>query len=162
MVISGPSLRILVTATQTPSAAATIGIIQTTESRVRLGESPLDCGTVGSVVRSSAILNSLFACRVPYQTGIERLDRQHGQHHYHREEKQPGPWLDRHERLELHQSRGEGVDENIHHRPPPDELDGSKEPNALLVIPDRTALHGDEQIRHHDDLRAWDDDACDQ
>src|SRR6516164_7971654 len=133
MVISGPSLRILVTATQTPIAASSFGITPTTESRVRLGETPLDCGKVGSVVRSSAILNSLFACRVPNQTGIERLDRQHCQHHDHREEEQPGPRLDRHQRLELHQSRCEGVDKNIHLRPPPDELDGSKEPNALLV-----------------------------
>src|SRR5215469_1132213 len=133
MIISGPSLRILVTATQTPSAAATIGIIQTTESGVRLGERPLDCGTVGSVVRSSAILNSLFASRVPNQTAIERLDRQHCQHHDHREKKQPGTRLDRHERLELYQGRCEGVHKNIHHRPPPDDLNHAKESNALLV-----------------------------
>src|SRR6516162_51953 len=143
MVISGPSLIIFVTATQPPTAASTFEITQTPESRVRLREKPLDCGTVGSVVRSSAILNSLFAGRVPNQTRIETLDRQHRQHHDHREEKQPRPRLHRHQRLELHQRRGEGVDKNIHHRPPPDELYGSKEANALLVIPDRTALHGD-------------------
>src|SRR5262249_1832846 len=135
MIISGPSLRILVTATQTPGGGDTSGVSETPEGGVRWGESPLDCGRVGRVVRSSAILNSLFASRVPNQTAIERLDRQHCQHHDHREKKQPGTRLDRHERLELYQGRCEGVDKNIHHRPPPDDLNHAKESNALLPNP---------------------------
>src|SRR6516225_2774058 len=57
MVISGPSRRIRVTATRTPSAAATIGIIHTSESLNRRGRTILDDSAEGSDERPSAIVN---------------------------------------------------------------------------------------------------------
>ena len=50
--MSGPSPRILVTATQSHVAAATVGIIHTSEGLVRLRGTPLDCATEGIVCSS--------------------------------------------------------------------------------------------------------------
>jgi hypothetical protein len=66
-VTSGPSLRILATATQSPAAAATIGIIHNTESLVRLWGTPLDCATKGSV-RPSLICE--LPARLPSQSQL--------------------------------------------------------------------------------------------
>src|SRR5208337_701393 len=58
MVILGPSLMILATATQTPAAAATMGMTQTNESRVRFLGTTLDSGIgVGDL---SGILNLIL------------------------------------------------------------------------------------------------------
>ena len=50
----GPSLRIFVTATQAPATAATMGMIQTSESRVRFLATALDSGTWGLIYRCQA------------------------------------------------------------------------------------------------------------
>src|SRR6266576_1749610 len=122
IVIFGPSLRILVTATQTPVSAATMGTIQTTESRVRFLTTVRASPTWGSGGSRSGIPHLSRAQGIPDQSGIERLDREHRQHHDSREEDQPQRRLHRHEWLELHERGGEGVDEYVDHRPAPDEL----------------------------------------
>ena len=55
--IFGPSLRIRVTATQTPTSAATIGMNQTSESRVFFLVTVLDSGTPGGGVFGSGMSN---------------------------------------------------------------------------------------------------------
>ena len=52
--IFGPSLRIRATATQTPSAAARAGMIQTRESRVCFVGTAFESGLKGSVGRDQA------------------------------------------------------------------------------------------------------------
>src|SRR5262245_37405884 len=103
MVILGPWPRILVTATQTPATAATIGTSHTSERRVRRLATARASGTGGS----SGISHLSRALRIPDEPRVEGLDREHGQHHDGREERQAGPRLDRHERLELDERRGE-------------------------------------------------------
>src|SRR5205809_2001649 len=160
MVIFGPSARILVTATQTPAIAATIGTSQTTESRVRFLGTFLDSGTYGAWF--SGTLHLRPAGCIPDETGVERFDREHRQHHDCREEEQPGSRLDRHERLKLHECRGESVDEHVDHRPASDEFDHPVETDALYVALDRAPLHGDEKVDERRDLRARDHDARDE
>src|ERR1700683_2514510 len=123
MVIFGPSLITRVTATHAPTIAARIGMNQTSESRVRFLGTFLDSGTEERVGGSRSGISNLFriclyrTCSVPDQPRIERLDRQHRKHHYRREKDQAWPRLDRHQRLQLDQGRGEGVDDYIDHRP---------------------------------------------
>ena len=57
IVILGPSFRIFVTAIQTPAAAATIGMTQTSEIRARFWGTVLDSGTWGSDGSLSGILH---------------------------------------------------------------------------------------------------------
>ena len=115
IVILGPSLRTLVTAIQTPASAATIGMIQTSDSRVRLLGTAFESGTEGIGVPRSGMLNLFRDCGIPDQPRIEGLDREHRQHHHRREKEQARPRLHRHQRLKLNQGRGEGVDENVDH-----------------------------------------------
>ena len=109
--------------------------------------------------RDQACRTSFGACGIPDQPRIEGLDREHRQHHHRREEKQARPRLHRHQRLELDQRGGEGVDEHVDHRPASDELDHPVEPDPLRVVLDRPALRGDEQVGQRQDLRARDHDA---
>ena len=102
------------------------------------------------------------SCGVPDQPRVEGFDRKHRQHHHGCEEKQSRSRLHRHQRLELDQGGGKGVDEHVNHRPAADELDDSVEPHPLLVVLDRTALHGNEQVAERHDLRARNHDAGDQ
>src|SRR5580765_3136508 len=89
-VILGPSLRILVTATQVPMTAATIGTIQTMESRVRFFGTALASATGGTGGFPSGMRQHLFRTgRIPDQPRIERLDAEHRQHDHRREEEQP-------------------------------------------------------------------------
>src|ERR1017187_9567345 len=98
---------IFVTATQTPAIAATMGMIQTSASRVRFLATTRDSGTLGSDWSLSGILNLCLNCfrtgGIPDQPRVERLDRKHGQHHDRGKEKKPGCRLDGHERLKLDQ-----------------------------------------------------------
>src|SRR5580693_1352725 len=109
IVISGPSLSTLVTATHAPTTAARIGMNQTSESRVRLLGTVLDSGTEERGGSLSGIcdlfrIGLLPAYRIPNQPRIERFDREHREHHHRREEDQAGPRLNRHQRLKLNQS----------------------------------------------------------
>src|SRR5882724_394393 len=140
--------------------AGTIGTIQTRESRVRFRGTFLDSGTYGAWF--SGTLHLRPAGCIPDEPGVERFDREHRQHHDGREEEQPGPRLDRHERLKLHECRGESVDEHVDHRPASDELDHPVETDALYVALDRAPLHGDEKVDERRDLRARDHDARDE
>src|ERR1022692_2750614 len=114
IVILGPWLMILVTATQVPATAATIGMIQTSESRVRFLGTTFASGTWGSGLSLSGMLNLLRTCGIPDQSRIKGLDREHRQHHHRGEEKKPGRRLHRHERLKLDEGDGEGVDKHVH------------------------------------------------
>src|SRR5262249_33101790 len=107
MVIFGPCARIRVTATHTPATAATIGTTHTTESRVRFRVTVLDSDTdaVGP-----GMLHLAPPRGTPYQPRVEASHRKHRQPHHRREEEEPEPGFDRHERLELHERRREGVD----------------------------------------------------
>src|SRR5215467_8929423 len=105
-----------VTATQTPASAATMGTIQTNESRVRFLATCRDSGTYDTPWLGSGMLHLSAAGCIPDQPGVERLYREHGQHHDCCEEEQTGARLDGHERLELYQRRGEGIDEHVDHR----------------------------------------------
>src|SRR5262249_2104262 len=101
MVIFGPSPRILVTATQAPAIAATMGMIQTRENRVCFLLTALDSGACGSDSWSSGMANLSRAARIPDQTRVEGLGAEHRQHHHRREEEEAGARFHRHERLEL-------------------------------------------------------------
>src|SRR5215510_1641704 len=127
MVIFGPSARIRVTATQAPAIAATMGMIQTSESRVCFLPTALESGTFGGNPSPSAMANLSRACRIPDQTRVKGLDAKHRQHHHRREEEQAGTRFHRHERLQLDERGGEGVDEDVDHRPAPDEADHAVE-----------------------------------
>ena len=106
------------------------GTIQTRESRVCfLGHGPRlghEAGRSDQAWRGLAPRD-----RIPDQPRIEGLDREHRQHHDRREEEQAGRRPHRHERLQLHERRGEGVDEDVDHRPAADQLDHAVEPHAL-------------------------------
>src|SRR5271170_6447979 len=84
MVISGPCSRIFVTAIHTPATAATMGMTQTSESRVRFLGTALASGTLENFSVSGMLhLAFDFLCRggIPDQPRVERFDRQHGQDH---------------------------------------------------------------------------------
>src|SRR5215469_7213075 len=132
IVIFGPSLRILVTATHRPTTVATIGMIHTSESLVFFLATALDSGIEPDGVCGSAMVNLLRICSVPNQARVERLDREHRQHHYRGEEEQAGPWLDRHQGLKLDQCRGKGVHEYVNHGPTSDELNRTEQPQPPL------------------------------
>src|SRR5271170_3291555 len=116
MVIVGPWLRILVTATQTPTSAATIGITQTGEILVCFLATARDWGTGGSGVCCSTMYNLLGADGVPDKTWVKGLNRKHRQHHHRGEEDEPRSGFNRHQRLELDQGCGKSVDEHVDHR----------------------------------------------
>src|SRR5215471_8688901 len=120
IVIVGPSARIRVTATQAPTTAATIGTIHTSDRRVLRLPRCFDSGTGGSGASASGMSDLVGARRVPDQAWIEGLDGEHREDHDRGEEEQARRGLHRHERLELDQRRGEGVDEDVDHRPTSD------------------------------------------
>src|SRR3984957_13175694 len=159
IVIVGPSLRILVTATHTPTSAARIGMNHTSDSRVRLRVRPFDSGTGGKGRSLSAIEYLFRTRRIPDEARIERLHRQHRQHHHRRKEQQPGPRRDIHKWLKLNQRRGESIDEHIDHRPAPDELHHPVQPYPLPAVLHRSPLRAYQQVAQRQDLRAWDHDA---
>ena len=139
IVIFGPSLRILVTATQTPTSAATIGMNHTSDRRVRLfghgsrfgyrrsGLSrsimctfygplwPLADGRGSQISRGS---NDSTASIVSTTTAAKKNS--------------PGPGSTDIERLELDQGGREGVDEHVDHRPASDELDHPVQPDRAV------------------------------
>src|SRR5262245_2846503 len=162
IVTFGPSPRIRVTATQAPAPAATIGISQTSERRVRLRLTALDSGARGSGRSLSGMADLPGARGIPDQSGIEGFDGQHRQHHDRREEEETWRRRHRHQGLELHQCRGEGVDEDVDHRPAPDQLDRAIEPDALPVVLDGAPLDADQQVDERQDLGARDHDARDE
>src|SRR5580704_5658119 len=130
----GPSLKNLVTATQTPTSAATIGMNHTTESRVRFLDTTLESGTAGLGICGSGMLNLVHAGGVPDEPRVERFDRQHREYDHGREKQQTGRRLHRHQRLQLNQSRSESIDKDIDHRPASDELDGTIEADTLFAV----------------------------
>src|ERR1700758_5621690 len=100
MMIVGPSLRMRCTAIPIATIAARIGMIQMIEMRVRFGGTTVACG-ISSGLEGSAIQCLPFARRIPEQTRVEGLCREHGQHDHRHEEDDPGARFDRHQRLQL-------------------------------------------------------------
>src|SRR5262245_57652191 len=87
IVIVGPSLRIRWTARPIATTAASTGMIQTTEILARLRGTIVACGTSGG--RGSSGMGGLpcgTRARIPDQSRIEALGRDHGQHDNAREE----------------------------------------------------------------------------
>src|SRR5579863_1155113 len=159
IVILGPSLMTLVTATHTPTNAAKIGMNQTNESRVRLLDTALELGTGGIGVSGSGMLNLFRTGGIPDQARVEGFDRKHRQHHDRRKKKQAGRGRHRHQWLELNQGCGEGVDEHIDHRPASDEVDHSIHPDALLIVLRRATLRCYEEVRQRENLCTRDHNA---
>src|SRR5258705_10089475 len=156
-VMVGPSVTMRWTAIPMATTAARIGMIQMTERRVRRGGSTVAWGRGSRPAESGMAALPLLAC-IPDQAGIEGLHGEHGEHHHRHEEHHPGPRLHRHERLELDEGHRERVDEDIEHRPPPDDLDQAIQPRAVVVALDRPALHGDQQIGQRHELPKRDHD----
>src|SRR6188768_3846004 len=145
MVMVGPSLIMRWMAMPMATTAARIGMIQTTEIRVPFFRTTVACGSSSRLIFSA--MRTLRVCqRIPNQPGVKGLRRDHRQHHHRREKNYPRTGLDKHQRLELYQGNGECVDENIQHRPAPDELDHSIQPGALTAAAARAALHRDQEI----------------
>src|ERR1700691_6334545 len=113
IVIFGPSLSTRVTATHAPTIAARIGITQTSEIGVRLLVTARAFGIGGIGGSFSGMLSHLRTARIPYQARIKRFDREHRKHHHRRKEEQARRRLNRHQRLQLNQSRRERVDEHV-------------------------------------------------
>src|SRR5262245_2762253 len=101
MVMVGPSFMMRWTAMPTATTAARIRMIQTTEMRVRLFGTTVATGTFER--SESSAMSPLFLVRIPYQAGVERLRRQHRQHHHRRKEQHARAGLHRHQRLQLNQ-----------------------------------------------------------
>src|SRR5262245_22760791 len=116
------------------TTAASAGMIQTAETRARL------LGTTVASGRSSRCGVSAMAlpparARIPDEAAVEGIGRRHREDDDGREEQDARPRLDRHQRLELDQGDRERVDEDVQHRPAPDELDHAVEPGPLAVAP---------------------------
>src|SRR5678809_487924 len=96
------------------TTAARIGMIQTTEILV-----PFFGTTVarGKSSRSKfSAMHDLPNCRrITNQAGLEGLRRDHRQDDHGRKKKHSWTGLDKHQRLELDQSNGEGIDEHVEH-----------------------------------------------
>src|SRR5260370_14926568 len=98
VVILGLWLTPLVTATHAATMAATMGMSKSSESRVRLLGTLFDSVTEERGGSRSGICNLFRICRVriygiPDESRIERLDREHREHHYRRKEDQAGARL---------------------------------------------------------------------
>src|SRR5215467_814138 len=144
MVMVGPSVRIRSTAIPTAITAARMGMIHTMEIRERLRDTTVACA---SPSRSpSAIFALPGRAGIPDETGVEGHRRQHGQDDHRGEEDHARTGLHGHERLQLHECDGEGVDEHVEHRPAPDDLDQPVQPGPVPVVPWNAALHRDEEI----------------
>src|ERR1019366_7809344 len=143
------------------TTAARIGMIHTTEIRKRFERATLACGkSLGSF--SSAMDGLAGIDAVPDQTRIKGFGREHGQHHHGGEKQHTLARRHRHQRLQLHQGHGEGVDEHIEHRPSADDYDQPIEPCALTAALDRTLLYADQQIGERHQLAQGNHDARDQ
>src|SRR5215831_4512760 len=151
IVTSGPSLRMRCTAIPMATTAARIGMIHITEIRPRFRGTTVASGN-SSVARGSAMMDLELVGGVPDQTRVEGLRRQHRQHDHRHEEHHSRPGLHRHQRLELHERDDEGVDEDVEHRPAPDELHHLVDAGAVVAVPGRAALHGDQQVSERGDL----------
>src|SRR6266700_2602742 len=121
MVMVGPSLRMRWTAIPRATTAARIGMIQTTEIRMLL-RTTVACGRSGRSA-CSAIVSLRVVAGIPDEARVEGLGRDHRQHDHGREEQHARTGLHPHQRLQLHESDGERVDEHVEHRPASDELD---------------------------------------
>src|SRR5215813_6012374 len=112
MVMVGPSVRIRCTAIPTAATAARIGMIHTMEIRERFFDTTVACERLLPV--PSAMISLPGRAGIPDGTGVEGDRRQHGQDDHHRgEEHHARIGLQGHERLQLHESNGEGVDEHV-------------------------------------------------
>src|SRR5215471_16458814 len=144
MVMVGPSVRIRSTAIPTAITAARIGMIQTMEMRELFFETTVACAT--SSRSPSAMISLPGRAGIPDETGVERHRRQHGQDDHRGEEDHARIGLHGHERLQLHERRGERVDEHVEHRPATDDLDQVIQASAVPVAPRHAALDRDEEI----------------
>src|SRR5262245_20184837 len=158
MVMVRPSLRMRWMAIPTATTAARIGMIQTTEIRVRLRRPTVACGRRGKSV-SSAIVSPHFSAGIPDEARIEGFGRNHREHDHRREKQHPRSGRHRHQRVQLHEGDGEGVDEHVEHRPASDELDQTIETSALPITRDRAALYRDQEIGQRDQLAEGDHNA---
>src|SRR5262249_18763353 len=158
MVMVGPSLRTCWTAIPMATTAATIGMIQTTETRARLLGTTVARGSVSRSLVSSMVA-PLGECRVPDESRIEGFGGDHRQPPHRREEQHPRPGLHRHQGLELDERDGERVDEHVQHRPAADVLDQAIQPGPVARPAEGTALDRDEQIGERDQLAERDHDA---
>src|SRR5882724_2958936 len=157
-VMVGPSVTMRWTAIPMATTAARMGMSQITERRARFGGSTVACGT-GSRPVGSGMAALPVRARIPDQARVEGLHGKHRQHHHGHEEHHPGPGLHRHERLELDEGDGKGVDEHIEHGPPPDDLDQAVQARAVAIARHGPALHGDQEVRQRDQLPERDHDA---
>src|SRR5215467_1318086 len=113
MVMVGPSVRIRSTAIPTATTAARMGMIQTMEIRERLRDTTVACATASR--SPSAMLSHPGRAGSPDETGVEGPRRQHSQNDNRGEEDHARAGFHGHERLQLHESHGEGVDEDVEH-----------------------------------------------
>src|SRR5215467_3974910 len=142
MVMVGPSVRIRSTAIPRAMTAARMGMIHTMEIR-ELFRDTVACAS------SSRSPSAMFAlpgrASIPDETGVEGHRRQHGQDDHRSEEDHARAGFHGHERLQLHERHGEGVDEHVEHRPAPDDLDQPIQSGSVAVVPRDTPLHRDEE-----------------
>src|SRR5215467_14302060 len=132
MVMVGPSVRIRSTA------------IHTMEIRERLRDTTVACAS--SSRSPSAMLSLPGRAGIPDETGVEGPRRQHGQDDDRGEEDHARAGFHGHERLQLHERHGERVDEDVEHRPAPDDLHQTIQAGAVAVAPRHAALDRDEEI----------------
>src|SRR5215831_4312905 len=144
MVMVGPSVRIRSTAIPTAITAARMGMIHTMEIRELFFETTVACAT--SSRSPSAMIALPGRAGIPDKAGVEGHRRQHGQDDDRGEEDHARTGLHGHERLQLHERHGEGVDEHVEHRPAPDHLDQPIQPGAVAVASRDAPLHRDEEI----------------
>src|SRR5438034_11833297 len=83
MVMVGPSLRMRWTAIPRATAAARIGMIQTTEIRVRLLRTTVACGRS---VSSGMMVFLHCMAGIPDEAGVERFGCNHRQYRHRRKE----------------------------------------------------------------------------
>src|SRR5262245_5127335 len=157
IVMVGPSLSTRCTARPTATSAASNGMIQMIEIRVRLPEATVASGNSSSRLLSTMLVPPGSRCgRIPDKRRVEGPCREHRQHHDCPEEDDPWARLHRHQGLELHERDRERGDEHVEHRPAADELDEPVETDAVTEVPERAALHRDQQVGQSDQLAEWD------
>src|SRR5262249_23926410 len=104
IVMVGPSLSACWTAMPTATSAASTGTIQMFEIRLRCREATVASGKSSSRLLSTMLVPPGSRCgRIPDQTRVEGLRRDHRQHHDCPEEDDPWARLHRHQGLELHE-----------------------------------------------------------
>src|SRR5215813_282152 len=144
MVMVGPSVRIRSTAIPTAITAARIGMIHTMEIRELLFETTVACAS--SSRSPSAMISLPGQAGIPDEARVEGHRRQHGQDDHGGEEDHARAGFHGHERLQLHERHSEGVDEDVEHRPAPDDLHQTIQAGAVAVAPRHAALDRDEEI----------------